>query len=246
MALKPHPLLATWDITVAVRNETDISAIRGATTNTAHFARELGLAATSGRAAFLLENLQDVPKNGQIGYRENDLDQLIKMVEELLFSFRIELASRILLTLDSAHASYLAENQSFGQEFEDAFPEAIFDAEEASRLRALGRWTACVMHLMRVLEVGLRVLANRFTVPHESNWNKTLNELESKLRTITKRDNGSDEEQWAAETATHFRFIKNAFRNSAMHLAKFTEDEAVSIYDNTREFMGHLAKRFLP
>jgi len=47
----------------------------------------------------------------------------------------------------------------FGQEVTDAFPVADRDIAAAGRCFALDEWTACVFHLMRVLEIGLHDLA---------------------------------------------------------------------------------------
>ncbi|HST51346.1 MAG TPA: hypothetical protein VLJ61_04985 [Pyrinomonadaceae bacterium] len=44
----------------------------------------------------------------------------------------------------------------FGQKVADRFPSASYDIAEASKCFALERNTACVMHLMRAAEVGLK------------------------------------------------------------------------------------------
>ena len=155
-----------------------------------------------------------------------------------------ELSVRKLYTLSGRHSKYLEEPAPFGNKVEDSFPSASFDIEEAAKCRALGRWTASVMHLMRVMEAGLSSLARHYGIAHEANWNQTLNQIEARSREVGKRSHGAEAEQWAAEAATHLRFVKNAWRNHAMHPSeKYDETRAVAIFDSTRAFMAHLATR---
>ena len=59
----------------------------------------------------------------------------------------------------------------FGTEVKDHFPSATFDIKEAGNCYALSRNTACVFHLMRVLEIGLTVLGAVFGVSlAHTNW----------------------------------------------------------------------------
>lgn len=172
-----------------------------------------------------------------------DLARWIPPADRLLHAYVAEAEARQFYAIEGKHAKFYADAESlFGGEVVDAFPSVAPDISEAGKCRALGRWTACVMHLMRVLEVGLERLAKRHGVDHTENWNKTLNELETKLRSIQKKVDGIEAERWAAEAGTHLRFLKNAHRNHAMHpLERYDEDRAVEIYDSTRSFMRHLA-----
>jgi len=55
-------------------------------------------------------------------------------------------------------------------------------------------------------------------------------------------EHGPGEEQWAAHAASHFRAIKNAWRNRAMHGRDFYDQErATEIYEAVRALMRHLA-----
>ena len=127
---------------------------------------------------------------------------------------------------------------------EDAFPSVAYDIAEAAKCRAFGRWTAMVMHLMRVLEAGLEALARHVGVEPTNNWNSTLGAIEVRLREVRGNIVGREEEQWAAESGVHLRFIKNAWRNHAMHPhERYDEERAVQIFDNARLFMQHLAQK---
>jgi len=132
----------------------------------------------------------------------------------------------------------------FGADVVDAFPNAAFDIAEAGKCLSFGLWTASAMHIMRVFEIGLTALAGYLAIPPSENWNKTLNKIEAGLRKISKKTDGPDAEQWAAEAGTHLRFVKNAWRNQAMHhVSKYDEQEAKEIFVNAKSFMNHLVEK---
>lgn len=173
----------------------------------------------------------------------HDLSRWIPPADRLLHSYVAEAEARQFYVMEGKHVQFFADaDQLFGPEVVDAFPTIATDVAEAGKCRALGRWTACVMHIMRVLEVGLQHLASRQGVEHSGNWNKTLNEIEAKLRTVQKSVAGAEAERRAAEAGTHLRFVKNAHRNHAMHsLERYDEERAIEIFDSARSFMRHLA-----
>lgn len=185
-------------------------------------------------------NLLSVP----IHYDDYRLGRIVAYAEQTISPFMDELQARLLFTMPPTHASFFLHETPFGETVQDAFPSAAYDIVEAAKCRALSRWTACVMHLMRVLEVGLRALSQHYGIDASQNWNAILNQIESKSREVGKRTHGEDGEKWAAEAAVHLRFIKNAWRNHAMHsLEKYDEERAVMIFDNTRLFMQHLSQK---
>ncbi len=173
------------------------------------------------------------------------MQTLLPILEGLARGFVAEARSHAFLVMDGGTERFLGSaDDLFGADVVDAFPEAEFDLGEAGKCRAFGLWTASVMHLMRALEVGLKALAAHVGVVHEDNWNKTLNQIEARLREVRRKDDGPDAEQWAAEIGTQLRFIKNAWRNQAMHpLATYDEARAVAIYDNARLLLTRLADK---
>lgn len=173
-----------------------------------------------------------------------DLEALMTLLSQAVQVFSDEMRGQFVFCLPGKHAAHFGEPVPFGQSVENAFPSAAFDIVEAAKCRAVGRWTASVMHLMRVLEAGLASLACHYGVAVDRNWNKTLNEIEAKTRDVSKRTHGEDAEQWAAEAATHLRFVKNAWRNQAMHPRQiYDEERAVAIFDSARSFMQHLSEK---
>ncbi|KQO49970.1 hypothetical protein [Methylobacterium sp. Leaf85] len=209
--------------------------------------QQLGLVVCASAARDLGDCFERLPPPRQHGLmlNERQLGDLINGLEYLLRTFRDELDSRPLFAMPTASADlYDQPRPLFGEVVDDAFPGSAEDIAEAGRCMAVGRWTAAVMHLMRALEPPLDLLAAYVQVAPGTNWNKSLNEIEAKLRGISKRDHGVDEERWAAEAASHFRAFKNAWRNHAMHARSFYDQErATEIFEAVRALLRHLATK---
>ncbi|MDQ1159539.1 hypothetical protein QE385_003936 [Sphingomonas sp. SORGH_AS 950] len=135
----------------------------------------------------------------------------------------------------------------FGLEVVSAMPEIRKDVADAARCRAYELWTASVMHMMRVAEVGVAALADHLGIVKGSSWGITIANVLEALDKERAAKGNPELKQWASETATYLAFVKDAFRNPAMHPEmSFTAEQAVSIYDNTRAFMRKLATRLPP
>ncbi len=173
----------------------------------------------------------------------NEMLKLSRSFEVLLKAFLAEADTRKFFALEGGTSDYhQSADGLFGAEVVDSFPEAQYDIEEAGRCISFGLSTAAVMHSMRVLEIGLKSLASHFNVDFGSNWNQTLNEIENKIRSIRRKEHGNEHERQAAEAGTHLRFIKNAYRNHAMHaLMKYDQRESKEIFEATKAFMRHQA-----
>ncbi|MDR6116683.1 MULTISPECIES: hypothetical protein [unclassified Sphingomonas] len=211
-----------------------------------NIAEALEMPAARASAARLAQNLDKVAPF-HVALTPDRLSLVADEMAILTSAFHDELEARLLFAFPPASAQYFSSDPLFGEPVEDAFPDVAFDIAEAGKCRALGRWTAAVMHLMRVLESGLHALAKHVDVPSGENWNTVLGAIEGKLREVRRKVDGREEEQWAAEAGVHLRFIKNAWRNHAMHpLERYDEERAVQIFDNTRAFMQHLARKLSP
>ena len=210
-------------------------------------AEQMKMVACAAAARDLADTFQRLPPPSARGMilAGQVLDDLIAGLEYLLRTFRDEIDARPLFAMPPGSASFYDQPKPlFGERVDTSFPSSADDVAEAGRCFALGRWTAAVMHLMRALETPLALLAARVGVDEAVNWNKSLNEIEGKLRAVSKRDHGATEEQWAAEAASHFRSIKNAWRNHVMHGRSFyDEDRATEILEAVRALMRSLASR---
>lgn len=130
----------------------------------------------------------------------------------------------------------------FGEETKLAFPSSADDMAEAIKCLALGRYTACVMHLMRALETPLKLQAKSLGLnPNRDNWGDLLNTIEGE---ISKLRNGDPEKEFHSAALTQFRFIKTAWRDASMHQrSKYVEEDAEPIMAATKAVMRQLATR---
>ena len=157
-----------------------------------------------------------------------------------------ELQERVTLQIDGARSALYRDRAPFGQDVYDAFPSAEFDIAEAAICLSLDRGTACVMHLCRIVEVGLGALAvNRLNLPKRPNWGQQLNEIEREL-TARYKTSGvrTAEGLFLSEAAAQIGHIKTAWRNPTMHVdRRYTNEQAGEIFAAVKCFMKLLATR---
>jgi hypothetical protein len=136
---------------------------------------------------------------------------------------------------------------AFGADVAKNFPSAEYDVREAANCFALSRYTATVMHCMRVLETGLSALAGALSVKRSGRgWGSDLKifedawqkQLKAKPRLIAWK------RTFFAQAFADFRYFADAWRNHAMHAsARYGEEEAGRVFQHVRSFMQHLATR---
>jgi hypothetical protein len=90
---------------------------------------------------------------------------LAGLIAEMRTRLIDELMGREFLYVRPEMVGYYDQPMLFGKEVNDRFPLAIDDIEEAGKCLALFRGTACVLHTMRVMEAGLRVLGKSLNIP---------------------------------------------------------------------------------
>jgi hypothetical protein len=199
---------------------------------------EMGLRASRGA---LLELAETVERYGPY----NELaDQRVGSVCHIL---RLELEGRKFLQVQREDL-YSPEWPSFDINVHTRFPTITEEISEAGKCLALRRSTACVMHLMRILEVGLHSLADEMNVPFENkNWGTIIDQVEKRIREMSSATHGADwkkDQQFYSEAAAHFRILKDAWRNHAMHVhERYSEERAEAIFNSVRAFMQHLATK---
>ena len=143
------------------------------------------------------------------------------------------------------YASASAEG-AFTAAVADAFPSALYDSEEAAKCLALGRTTACVFHLMRVMEIGLAVLGARLAVPmaHKPGWEGVLKKAHGQM-TLPNDKKDPDwirDEAFLSDAIAMLIAVKTAWRNPTMHMEKtYTDEQSRRIWESVRGFMQQLA-----
>jgi hypothetical protein len=134
------------------------------------------------------------------------------------------------------------------------FPSVEEEAKEGVDCYALEHNTACVFHMVRVVEIGLRALAREREVkfsdkPLEwANWQPVLDQMESKAKTATKgMPIGAKKDAALAfysGAIAQFHGFKDTFRNVTMHVRKrYDELDALRSINQVRDFMNGLSAK---
>lgn len=134
----------------------------------------------------------------------------------------------------------------FGDDFKNRFQRSQYELDEAAKCLAVGRGTAAVFHLMRIMESGLRATywCLGLTTPligNNRNWGNILNEIRKKINETPK---GWPEKDFFQEISALLTAVKDAWRNCTMHIeTKYTPEEAIHIFNTVCGFMMKLASR---
>lgn len=162
-----------------------------------------------------------------------------------------ELSRVELFVLDSGKGKYLTDPYLFGVEVANRFPPAADDIEEAGKCFAFDRYTACVFHLMRVTEVGLRALGSSLNEPSldpktNPTWDRILSRCDKELQKpyAERSPEWRTNQQFFADATANLRAVKDAWRNPSLHVERSYDDEkAREIWNAVRAFMRHLATK---
>lgn len=135
------------------------------------------------------------------------------------------------------------------------FPSAKEDIEEAVYCYALERNTACIFHLMRTAEVGMRGLARRLKVKMPngkrlewSDWGAILREMNKKIenfaQTMKAGPAKDDVLEFYRGSLGQFYAFKDEYRNHVSHKRKsYDENHAKHVLTHVCGFMQKLSAR---
>ncbi len=191
-----------------------------------------------------LKRIKESVDDGSFGNFRTMRHQL----EEVLNRLQDELSARVFYQIESEKSPYYESPENlWGERVTKAFPTAAVELSEAAKCYGLGRYTACVFHLMRALEVGLSCMAKVFAVPSDhANWHNIIEQVEAKVRELPKirPSQWKADQEFYSQAASHFMIFKDAWRNYTAHRRGiYDEKEARRIMDNVFGFMDQLAKR---
>jgi len=194
--------------------------------------------------------LSDV--QGQLDRLKGKLDLPIA-IEELNFeigALRSRLADILkndfLFHLDPDDVPIYQSEQPFGDLVGKKFPKTIEDASEAAKCLALQRSTACVFHLMRVMEAGVKALGRKLKVSvnvEAECWYDIVNHIDKAIKALPAQTAAQQRRKAAlAAAAANLNAVRIATRNQVMHPKEtYSREEARRVFDTTRAFMVHLA-----
>ncbi len=152
-----------------------------------------------------------------------------------------QLNDRLLFCVGTDRAEYWSDTPLFGQKVQAAHPDACDDMVEAGRCLVVGRYKACVFHLMLVVEIGVRQMAGILgvTPSHKDTWGAILNQLSHVVAAMPTRTVPDAERKSAfSKAADHLNHIKDGWRNKTMHPGLgYNEEQAVMMFKNVVAFM---------
>jgi len=194
----------------------------------------LGLQSTK-RQAIRLASMADSGTPQEI---ETEIEQLERRFDE-------ETEELKLFYVPIDKIAFYNRTDLFGEEFKSNFPTANVEISEAGNCFAFDRFTACAFHLMRSLEVVLKVLFRELGLsPLASagaqNWNGILREIKDKLDA----DKTIPNHAFYESTYAFLAAVKNPMRNATMHVdAGYDENSARRVFDAVGAFMHHVAEK---
>jgi hypothetical protein len=172
----------------------------------------------------------------------NTYEQVSNAFSNLGQAVEIEAGQHLFLFVPRERAAFFGQPELFGVDVNKRFPFLQHDIEEAGNCYALGRGSACVFHLMRVMESVVQDFGTTVgvTLTGEKNWQVILDEINAGLRNLAK---GDSRKIALHEAASHLYNVKTAWRNPTMHpKSSYSTEEARQILESVRSFVGVLAK----
>lgn len=155
-----------------------------------------------------------------------------------------ELRTHYYYPVTEAYAATYANVSPFGAEVYNNFPSARLDVQEAGKCIVLGQPTAGVFHLMRAMEVALKVLAKDLGVPYRPSWESYIDAINKAIerKHDVKSPAWKKKEAFYKDLLGDLIAIKHAWRNTTMHIDKeYSPDSATRIYQAVAAMMERMA-----
>lgn len=180
--------------------------------------------------------------------------ELIGYLTRLWDIMRRELRAVHFLALSTPEKSLFEPSAPlFGADFAAKFKTSgAFELDEAAKCMALGRPTAAVFHLMRILELGIAAFATCLGIPDpikpaERNWGIILKKIKEEgieKKWPTPADRMKGDGLLFKSLHASLDAAKNPWRNETMHVSgKYTDDEARHIFVAVEGLMKKLSAR---
>jgi hypothetical protein len=155
---------------------------------------------------------------------EGSCSECVKLFADLYSRIIGQLKRRSFFHLPADKTSYYKAAQLLGPEVDAKFPDAREDIVEAGRSFATDRFTACVFHLMRVMERAVQSFAGKLGLSDRAihfklrEWGRILGAVKKKIETLPQKTHRSKRKKEAYSEAWAFLDrVREAWRNKTMH-----------------------------
>jgi len=183
-------------------------------------------------------------------WKDEDLPQQIKFLRQ---SFRDDLDEHPVYLPNAARSAWFRQEAGFGEKVHTAFPRLRTDITEAGNCFACDNYSACVFHLMRIVEHAVRILAKYIHVSglkadlDYEDFKRIQVELKNKLAKWRNSRRGKRREReidFYADVADRCQYFTDMWRNNVTHgRANYDEHQAASILTRVKEFIERLVER---
>lgn len=156
----------------------------------------------------------------------------------------IELDARKMLVLDTGMAKYYAQPELFGYYVRVHFSSLRDDIESAGNCLATSNFTACVMHLARVVERSLRIYAAFLGTDFSTHWETLASNARAKLNLrISQNSLPVLQRDFCRRVQGSLESANTAWRNDTMHPGPlYSAEKALRIYNAVKGLMQDLAE----
>lgn len=176
-----------------------------------------------------------------------EVERLAHLTNDLRLRMFDVLANDFLFHLDPRDVPLYGKPDLFGSLVARKFRESVEDLQSAGNCLALQQSTACVFHLMRVLESAVQQLGRLLGIklePKRETWFEICNRASTAVTNRPAKTKPQATKNAALGAAVaHLQTVRLAWRNEVMHPKQsYTRDEAQDVFNATRIFMTDLAK----
>jgi len=170
--------------------------------------------------------------------------ETLNLINDIRTRLGDELSEMALFGIKRHAELYEPKKPLFGEAVADKFALAIPDIEDAGKCLAVEQGTACVFHLMRIMEVGLKSVGDLLGIPYAPSWESYIKQIQDKIGEKHDRK-GVDwkrDEPFFRDVLGDLQSIKICWRNPTMHVVRrYSSKEADQIFGTVRTFMMRLA-----
>lgn len=185
-------------------------------------------------------------------YPEYNCGKLREALSMLQFVIDRELGEHVFIFIPEERVAWLNKQDAFGPEVSLNFTSAKEDIIESANCYAVGLYTACIFHTMRVLEHGIKALAKDVGLKfYRQSWGTIIKKIKDNIDLEIKSLSGQPKDparterlQFLSQTAQEFTYFKDGWRNYVMHGEdKYDGPKALSVLNHVKTFMAHLATK---
>jgi hypothetical protein len=197
---------------------------------------------------------KDIPGPGMMGFDIPHVRRIKSTCEHLTSRIHDEIDAKLIYMIPASAAGYFnSPIPLLGTDVANAFPSTVYDMTEAGNCLALERSTACVFHLMRIMEMAIGSIARCLGIPdpvkpNKKHWGAISQTIQTEInaRNVAVPPGWAkpDDKVFFSEIYILMEAVRGAWRNPTMHPdRKHTQEEAFNIFGAVKTFMAKISSR---